>query len=64
MPQSLVENLILMTSFFRWSMAGVHELVASWLRHFREEMTPLVQAAQQRQHMRQPKRRGVRQLGY
>ncbi len=40
------------------------ELVPNWLRHFRKEMTPLVQAAQQRQHMRQPKRRGVRQLGY
>jgi DDE superfamily endonuclease len=34
------------------------ELVASWLRHFREEMPPRVEAQRERQRQLQPKRRG------
>ncbi len=45
-----------------------NEIVESWLKHFREEMQPLVEAERQRQRMQQPKRPGRRKrplvIGY
>ena len=38
-----------------WQATAV---VACWLRHFREEMQPLVETEQERQRQAQPKRRG------
>jgi hypothetical protein len=40
-----------------WQAAAI---VDCWLRHFREEMQPLVEAEQQRHRQAQPKRRGPR----
>jgi len=47
-----------LSRFFSDAPWCAEEIVASWLRHFRAEMQPLVEAERQRQRDQQPKRRG------
>ena len=47
-----------LSRFLAQALGLAAAIVDCWLRHFREEMQPLVEAEQQRHRQAQPKRRG------
>src|SRR5918996_4643847 len=53
-----VHSLSVLSRFFSQAPWSPQELADAWLKHFRQQLTPQVQAEHQRQQARRPPKRG------